>query len=1454
MYFPLSVSRARVWLGVCLLLCLCALPWPTHAGVLLAVVSERAAPTALAAARRHLAQHPQDRVLLRTPAQWQQASAREQDAWLRSADSVLAVAVFGDAARALKTSLARSLPPQANLLAFNGEASLSLQSRWRGDSLRDTPPELLRDLSQETPPPAALSAAERQPLLARWLRARQWWQAGGADNAAALFAYALRPDAAAPAPQPEPAFRLRAQGREQRAELSGEGWLRLGATLGLRAAPTVLVLDLANAETDSADALCRAIEARGLACAALFSRWGGASRQALEQLPALLAPARPAALVVMQDFVVGAADGREAVSTALTRLNVPVFKAIRLTERSQTQWRLSSDGLPADSVQYRVALPELQGIGQPHVISALGPAQRDAATGLALRRPQALPAEIQRLASRVARWHTLRSRANADKRVAIIYYNHPPGRQNIGADNLDVPNTLFDLLHRLQAAGYATGPLPASPQALLDQIMAHGVNLPEDAAGLAAMSGQVAGMSAADYTRRLARLPARVRDEMQYGPLGRLHAEVLEAEAAGEWVLGRKRVEGALKELHHLLSGVSHPQRELALAQLQTLQAGYLRCLAEARQPRPTPCARLGGLAQQLSRHEIEGLRGWGASPGRVMVSRGRLVFPGLRFGQVFIGPQPPRGWEVDEELLHANTSITPPHQYLAFYQWLRDDFAADVLVHVGRHSTYEFLPGKAVGLAADDYPSLIADDLPSVYPYIVDGVGEGTQAKRRGQAVIVDHLTPPLAATPLYDRLLNLRQLVESYEAASSDSLKAQAAQEMRAQVQALNLRAELEASMADVLEVRGIGFDAADDDLLAHEIGHYLTKLQEKFMPHGLHVFGRPWSDASLQLMLDSMRQGGVDADAAAGPLRDSPAAEMDSLLNALAGGHVPPGKGNDPLRSPEALPTGRNFHAVDGDLLPTRLGYALGARMAARAADGEGSEGVILWASDAVRDEGVMVGFALALMGAEPVWNARGIVTDVRLLPDARRRDVIVTTSGLFRDLYPHLLRLIDRAGRLALAASAAPLRQAHPELAPALDAALAPVPGAEAGEQPLADNRVAQQWLRRLRALVAQGQPLADAGRAAALRLFGDAPGAYGAGVNRLTERSAAWRERDELARAYRLRMGHGYGLDADGEASHAALDAALDGIARTYHGRASHLYGLLDNNDAFDYLGGLSLAVESRVGAPPQAWILQHADPGRAGLEPLASALLGELRGRFLNPAWLRPLMAHGYAGARTMGQEFLENLWGWQVTRPDLVQSWAWDEVKSVYFDDAHQLGLPRFLAEGHNAHAKAHMLAIMMVAAQRGYWRADADSVRRLGGELAQLVARNGLPGSGHTSPHHPMWAWLAEQLSADDAQALQGALSSARGADSSAGETPTPSAAALPRAAHTPTPRGARPQASAADAPAPLNPPRWRELRLSPPPAAPVFDAPWAWLAGLGALLLALGLWRGLRSPHPV
>jgi len=1437
---PLRQHLAGLLLGT--------LPLLASAATLLGIVTERAAPSAIEAAHRHLAGHPGDRIELRTPAQLMAASDKQVAQWLSKADGVLAVSVFGDPARKLKDALARHARPQTALLAMNGEAGLSLMSRSTEGALAGFPAETLRDMALENPPAAALAAAEANPAARRWLAARRIWQAGGTDNTQALLAHLLAPHQPLAPIKPEPTLRVRVGHRE----LSDGAALGQGARLGLDATPTVVVLDLANMEAAAPAALCAAIERRGQPCVQVLPRWGGASRQALEGLPALIAPAKPAALVVLQDFVVGAAEGREAVTDALKKLDVPVFKAVRLSERGVTQWRLSPDGLPADSVQYRIALPELQGSGQPIVVSALGKVQADRLTGIETRPPVMLAAEIDRLAARLDRWLVLRAKANAEKRVAVIYYNHPPGRQNIGADNLDVPNSLFDMLKALKAAGYTTGELPASPEALLDRIMAHGVNLPEDRAALRELAQTVAHVPAADYARWFATLPPRVRNEMTDGPLGRLQAEVLEAEAAGERAIGRKRVDAVLKELHHLVEGADHPQRDKAIRDLKALEAGYAACLADRPSRR---CAALAPLVRRLTGYGIEGLKGWGTAPGKVMVDSGKLLVPGLRFGNIFVGPQPPRGWEVDEELLHANTSVTPPHQYLAFYHWLRDSFRADAVVHVGRHSTYEFLPGKAVGLAADDYPSLIAADLPGIYPYIVDGVGEGTQAKRRGLAVMVDHLTPPLAATPLYDQLLVLRQIVESYEAASSESLKLQAARTMREKVVELNLKAELEASMADVLQVRGIGFEAADDDLLAHEVGHYLTKLQEKFMPYGLHVFGRPWTQEALDLMLNSMKQGGIDDPVTAQKLKDSPRLEMQGLLAGLDGRYIPPGKGNDPLRSPESLPTGRNFHAVDGDILPTQLGYRLGSDLAAKALArdrrGQGSEGVILWASDAVRDEGVMVGFALALMGAEPVWNARGIVTDVRLKPGAARRDVIVTTSGLFRDLYPNLNHLIDRAGRLALAASAAGLAERHPELKEALDAALAPVPAISRGREAPESNHVARQWLLRLAALEQAGLPPAEAGRAAAQRIFGDAPGAYGTGVNRLTERSGAWRERDEIGRVYRNRMGHAYGLGDTGEAAHAAFDTALDGIARTYHGRASNLYGLLDNNDAFDYLGGLSLAVEGRTGRPPEALILQHAEPGRADVEPLTSALLGELRGRFLNPAWLKPLMGHGYAGARTMGQEFLENLWGWQVTRPDLVKNWAWDEVKSVYFDDAHKLGLPQFLGQGHNAHVKAHMLAIFMVAAEKGFWQSDAATIKKMGGELARLVAKNGLPGSGHTAPNHPMWQWLAPQLDAADAQALGVTLAKARG--EVAAPTAAPGSPAKPAVSQAPAALAGEVPAIAQEAPA-TPPARYYELQ-------PVADAPSSGdrlLSILGLLaatlaLFTLGLWRGLHAHRP-
>ena len=204
-------------------------------------------------------------------------------------------------------------------------------------------------------------------------------------------------------------------------------------------------------------------------------------------------------------------------------------------------------------------------------------------------------------------------------------------------------------------------------------------------------------------------------------------------------------------------------------------------------------------------------------------------------------------------------------------------------------------------------------------------------------------------------------------------------------------------------------------------------------------------------------------------------------------------------------------------------------------------------------------------------------------------------------------------------------------------------------------------------------------------------------------------------RSELAQVFIQRMGHAYGAGLQGAPAQALFRQQLDGISQTFLGRASNLYGLIDNNDAFDYLGGLNLAVESQRGAAPASAVIHHASDRKLSVEPLHSALLSELRGRYLNPQWIAPLMKEGYAGARTMGSEFVEYLWGWQVTSPEIIKDRVWEEVKAVYVDDKLGLGLDAFLAEGDKRYVQTNILAVMLVAIDKGFWQADAATRKQL-------------------------------------------------------------------------------------------------------------------------------------------
>lgn len=1414
-----------------------------QAATVVGIVSPRNTAEVLGGAQQFLANYPQHQIQLRTTEQFSQMSEPQRRQLLGSADLIFAGGVFGDTVFWLNQYIKDNQGGTA-FLSVHSERSLVQASRLNGrwllngvelDELMADPP-LDTNLDQQQWFKQQLVTHK---LYRSWFVAKSFWAGRDSSNMAGLFAhlFALTGQTIeVPEPQLQSPLRI---------FFNGQPIARDASSLP-KNTDWVAVLDYESGdrsgERDLHDKLCASIQANGWGCVQLLAKWGESSVLATDWLSQHRG--QIAAVVSLQNFVIGGGEGREAVNQALVQLNVPVINAIRLSDSSEQQWQLSEQGLRADSVHYRVAMPELQGIIEPMVLAAMAPVSIDPQTGVALALSQPIDSQLVLLGKRLKRWLALRNKANRDKKIAVVYYNHPPGRHNIGADNLNVPASLWHLLQQLKAAGYSTGPLPETEQQLLDLLQARGVNLPEDRQALANMADTVTSVDTEQYRQWFEQLPEALQQEMVNGPLAYLHVQLQRAIELEDKRIGRQLMHRVIEDLHHAIEGADHPAKARVIRLLDQLEHVY----EEAFNGR-ADWAAAQQLVKAIADSGIEGIRGWGQIPGNIMVHEQQLLIPGIRFGNVFIGPQPPRGWELNEELLHANLSFPPPHQYLAFYQWLRHGFKADAVVHVGRHSTYEFLPRRRVGMSEEDYSLAALGDLPSIYPYIVDGVGEGIQAKRRGLAVMIDHLTPPLDSTDLYDRLLELRQLVESYEAAPANAgaMRARAITAIKGLVDELKLRDELVASMSGELAVRGITeFDQVDDELLVHEVGHYLTKLQEDFMPLGLHVFGRDWGAEAIDTMLNSMAQGDAIKPQWQQQLAQSPAAEMSALLTALSGGYIAPGKGNDPIRTPEALPTGRNFYALDGSLIPSRLGYQVGVELARKARQGTQSElaesdAVVLWASDVVRDEGAMIAFGLDMLGIKPLWSSRGIVKGLQRLSmadmrqkesDRVRRDTLFTTSGLFRDLYGAHLIWLDRAVLMALDASAGTIREDYPALALALNAALAPL-GAEQnpGREPLTVNHVASRWVQDARQALQQGHTPEQAGREATYRVFGDAPGSYGAGVNRMVERSGSWKKRSEIADVYIHRMGHAYGQNLQGEPVQDNFKKRLNVVSNTYLGRASNLYGLLDNNDSFDYLGGLSLAVETVKGEVPDSFVMFHPDAVNLSVEPLQVALLSELRGRFLNPQWLKPLMDEGYAGARTMGSEFLEYLWGWQVTNPELIKKWVWDEVKAVYIDDKLAIGLNEFLQQGHNVHVKSNMIAVMLVAAQKQFWQADPQSLQQLAEQFADLLLENGLPGSGHTSPDHPLFDWLEDYVSAEKYSQLQQLLAAAR-VDVRVDQSPSVVAEVNMSASQPDTPQSehspeqAKPEASSTE---------W----------------PYPWLALLALLLLLAGIYRGSRLP---
>jgi cobaltochelatase CobN len=666
---------------------------------------------------------------------------------------------------------------------------------------------------------------------------------------------------------------------------------------------------------------------------------------------------------------------------------------------------------------------------------------------------------------------------------------------------------------------------------------------PERTARLAALAVRTARLG------RLANADKRIAVVLSAYPTQRArlgNAVGLDTPASAITLLRAMRAEGYVVEripadgdalMDELAGGLTYDQPELTAAQVAAAAGSWdVAAYGDWFSGLPTD-----------ARDAVEAV--WGPAPGDVYVAGGRLQFTGLDLGGVLVTIQPPRGFGSDPIGTYHAPDIPPPHHYLATYRWLalpreQGGWGADAIVHLGKHGTLEWLPGKALAPSAACFPDIAIADVPFFYPFVVNDPGEGTQAKRRAHGVIVDHLPPPLTRADTYDELATLEQLLDGHaQSAAMDPAKLPA---IRARVWDVLVAAEIHRD----LDLGDAPPDEASfDDMLLHVDG-YLCALKDAQIRGGLHVLGSAPADGALidvvlavtrlpqgrapslrasvaaELGIELSTAGRVDTDRVEAACRARVEAlaatgwdaastddvtlrwvadrlvpdlractdEVANLLAGLAGRHVPAGPSGAPSRgAAHVLPTGRNFYSVDPKAIPSRLSWEVGAALADRLVERHLAEtgthpravGLVLWGTAAMRTNGDDVAEALALLGVRPTWDDQTQrVTGLDVVPRAElgrpRIDVTLRISGFFRDAFPHVVALLDDA--VAMVA--------------ALD-------------EP--DN------------------PVAAAGAADA-RLWGPPPGGYGSGILPLIEQRS-WRSDDDLADVYLAWSGFAYGATA-----------------------------------------------------------------------------------------------------------------------------------------------------------------------------------------------------------------------------------------------------------------------------------------------------------------------------------
>lgn len=1271
------------------------------------------------------------------------------------------------ALRQVRFHVASSSQPSAEDVQRLSEADVGLIYNMGRELARTIAP-AVRQMASRRAKAYAVGApfeeGERDAGLIRDEGLRAYAQAGGVDNYATMVRQVLRRDfglplpEGAPLPYPQSALWNPRTGQTfDRFQAYREDYLRAHPERAERQWVGVL-FNRVTAQAGTSPllvAVMDALEARGFNVLPAFGYPSviPAEKYFLDER----GQARVAAVVALALKMGNVPD---KVIPVMTKLDVPVINAISLYNLNRRDWEASPLGLSLMERAWQLSGAEFAGAIAPTVVASKE-RRRDAATGLEYLTEAPIPERIERLADRVKKWTDLRFELNANKRVAVIYYNYPPGKENVGAAYLNVlPRSLWQILKRLEGEAYATQGRPATEDALFDTLREHGTNIGNWAPGALeklVRGGRAMLLPVAEYRRWFDQQPRELREAM--------------VKAWGE------------------------PERSSVML--------------------------------------------WRDAKGKP-----HFVFPAQRFGNLLFAPQPSRGWEGDPKKMYHDVALPPHHQYLAFYLWLQKGWQAHAMVHVGTHATHEWLSGKEVGFTAADPGEAMVADVPQLYPYIVDDIGEALQAKRRGMATIISHMTPPFDRASLNPELNRLKGLLDDYLVAAQKSESAAAAR-----------LSEINTLAGKLGVLKDIGKQALAGGEDVELLEHYLKEISEQQTPFGLHTLGVApgaalrQSTAEAILSLDGKLSGEArikrQAELAA-LIERSAGLELEALVAGLAGRYVAAGPGNDPLRNPDSLPTGRNLYGFDPSRLPTpgtwAQGKALAARFVAdyRARHRQYPDRVVfnLWSTEAMRHEGVTEAEILALMGVEPRWDERGRVDGLRVIPRAElgrpRVDVTIVPSGLYRDALPTLMQLLDQA--------------------------VTAVKDLAEEDNPIRAN---VQKTRQL--LEARGVAPADAARMAAVRVFTEPSGAYGTGVDNVVQASNTWSKESDVADVYFNRVGHLFGQGYWGERPGGAALAvdvfklALKDAKAAIHSRSSNVFATLDNDDVFQYLGATAMAIRQVNGKTPETYILNLADPKAGKHETLDQFMGREMRSRYTNPEWVKAMLKEGYGGARFI-MKVTEHLWGWQVTVPEAVDGAKWQEMYETYVRDRNQIGVKDKFREAKNLLAYQAIVDKMLVAINKGYWQADSEVKQHLEQVNREVIAEAGVACNAASCSSREITAMAQAQDRRAMAEAM--AMPAPGSGRQAAKSSPAAAGRAGSSAAQRATAKPSRPaatkalpaaQAAAASAPADTSRPvdgfEMKERKVTDSASANAALPQRVKYAVLLAFLLLVGVGIGLR-----